>query len=225
VITLVGVAHVINLKREIERVIVEIDPDIIAVELDYGRYYAMTHDVEGKMPYIYRKMGEMQKNLAEMLGTEVGSEMLTAIEIARAMGKKIALIDMDAMEIARRIRENMGFVEKLRLYLSLLLAPITGRRVSRREVEDIIENEEEYIAYLRKKFPGLARTLFDEREEVMAENILKLSREGSVMAFVGDGHLEGLKNRIPDANIIRLKTLIKEERRDSLSFSISVNLD
>ena len=59
-IVLVGVAHVINLKRQIQELIIREEPDVVAVELDYGRYYAMTHRVSGKMPYLYRKMGEMQ---------------------------------------------------------------------------------------------------------------------------------------------------------------------
>ncbi len=223
VIVLAGVAHVIDLRRQIRDLILKEDPDIVAVELDYGRYYAMTHDVSGKMPYLYRKMGEMQKSLADMLGTEVGEEMLTAIEVANTLGKRVALIDMDASEIARRMKENMGLWEKIRLYASIFLAPFSRKRITKEDVENLIEREDEYIAYLKKKFPGLAKTLFEDREEVMAGNLLRLAKEGKVLAFVGDGHLAGLKRRIPEARVIRLREMMNEG--SSVSFSFSVRFD
>ena len=220
-IILVGVAHVIDIRAQVERIIITEDPDVVAVELDYGRYYALTHNVEGKMSYLYRKMSEMQKNLADMLGTEVGKEMLTAVEVAQAMGKDVAFIDMDAVEIAKRIKKNMSWWEKFKLYSSIILAPFSRKKVSKEEVEDIINNEEEYIGYLKKKFPGLSKALFDDREEVMANNLRKIGYEKKVVAFVGDGHLEGLKRRLPDAKTIKLKELMGH----SMNFSYTVRLD
>lgn len=222
-IVIAGVAHVIDLKRQIRDLIVSEDPDVVAVELDYGRYYAMTHEVSGKMPYLYRKMGEMQKNLADMLGTEVGEEMLTAIEVANTLGKRVALIDMDAAEIARRMKKNMGLWEKFKLYSSIFLAPFSRKKVTKADVENLIDREDEYLTYLKKKFPGLAKTLFDDREEVMARNLLRLEKDGKVLAFVGDGHLAGLKRRIPEAQVIRLKDMMNEG--SSVNFSFSVRFD
>ncbi len=220
-ITVVGVAHVIDLKRQIENIIVSKNPDVVAVELDYGRYYAMTHKIEGKMPYIYRKMSEMQKSLAEMLGTEVGREMLTAVQVARALGKDVAFIDMDAAEIAKRIRKNMSVWEKIKLYFSIFLAPFSKKKVSEKDVKDIIEHEDVYISYLKKRFPGLSKALFDDRERVMADNLIKLSSDKNVVAFVGDGHINGLKKRIKDAEFIHLKEIMG----DSMSTSYTVSLN
>ena len=220
-IILVGVAHVIDIKTQVESIIVKEDPDVVAVELDYGRYYAMTHKVEGEMPYIYRKMSEMQKNLAEMLGTEVGKEMLTAVQVAQALGKDVAFIDMEAAEIAKRIKKNMTLWEKMKLYGSIILAPFSRKKVTKDEVDDIIKNEEKYIDYLKKKFPGLSKALFDDREEVMAKNLRRLGEEKKVIAFVGDGHLKGLKKRIPEAKTIKLKELMGDSQ--NFSFSVTFN--
>ncbi len=223
VITLVGVAHVIDVRRQIESIIISQDPDVVAVELDYGRYYAMTHRVEGDMPYIYRKMAEMQKNLARMFGTEVGSEMLVAINVARTLGKQVALIDMDSMEIVKRIKKNMGVIEKLRLYTSFLLAPFSRKRIGKEDIKEIVENEEKYVGYLRKKFPGLSRALFEDREEYMAKKLLDIEKNGHVMAFVGDAHIAGLKKLLPDAKIIRLRDIITEGETWEISYTISFN--
>ena len=221
VIVLVGVAHVIDIKSSVEKVIIQEDPDIVAVELDYGRYLALTNRIEGKMPYLYRKMAEMQKNLAKMMGTAVGEEMLTAINVALTLNKRIAFIDMNAMEIARAIKKSMKFVEKIKLYFSLLLAPFLGRKVSREEVEKIVDKEEEYIMYVRRKYPGLSRALFDIREERMAKNLKKLENDGKVIAFVGDGHISGLKKRLPAVKVIRLRDLMG----DTLSFSMKIGIN
>ena len=213
VIILVGVAHVIDLKSQIERIIMEENPDIVAVELDYGRYLAMVSKEEGEMPYIYRKMAEMQKNLAEMFGGEVGAEMLTAVNTAKLMGKRVAFIDMDSRRIMENIKREMGPWEKFKLYSSIIFAPFLGRRMSRKEVESIIENEEEVIREIRKRYPGLARALFDKREEHMASKLLSMEGEDvKILAFVGDGHVDGLKRRIPAAKTVRLKDMLGDTR-------------
>ncbi len=219
VIILVGVAHVIDLKIYIERLIMEENPDIVAVELDYGRYIALTTKQQGEMPYFYRKMAEMQKNLADMLGGEVGSEMITAVRTAQIMNKQVAFIDMDSQQIIKNIKKNMGLLEKTKMYGSLAFAPIVGKKVGKKEVENIIEQEEKYIKEMKKKYPGLSKALFDDREEFMANNLKNLDREDlKILAFVGDGHLDGLRKRLPQAKIIRLKDMLG----DSRSFSYEI---
>ncbi|NPA75849.1 MAG: conjugal transfer protein TraB [Euryarchaeota archaeon] len=220
-IIIVGVAHVIDLKMQIERLIVHEDPAVVAVELDYGRYLALKHGTTGKMPYLYRKMGEMQKSIAEMLGTEVGKEMLTAVEVAQLFGKEVAFIDMDAVEIAQRIKKEMTVREKAKLYGSFILAPFSRKKLKKEDVEELLQNEDKYIKYVKEKFPGLSKALFDDREAFMAENIKKLEEKGKVIVFVGDGHLPGLKKRIPEAKAIKLKELMGDSH--SVSYTITLN--
>ncbi len=218
-IILVGVAHVIDLKVHIERLIMEEDPDIVAVELDYGRYVALTTKQQGEMPYFYRKMAEMQKNLADMLGGEVGSEMVTAVRTAQIMNKQVAFIDMDSQQIIKSVKKNMSLWEKVKMYGSLIFAPLFGKKMGKKEVESIIEQEDRYIKEMKKKYPGLSKALFDDREEFMANNLKHLDREDiKILAFVGDGHLEGLKKRLPEAGTIRLKDILGESR--SFSYKI-----
>ncbi len=221
VIILVGVAHVIDLRAQIERIIMEEQPDVVAVELDYGRYVALTSKTQGEMPYFYRKMAEMQKNLADMFGNEVGSEMLTAVHMAQIMGKRVAFIDMDSEKIVQSIKKNMGLWEKIKLYGSLIFAPFLGKKITKGEVEKLIEEEDKYIEEIRKKYPGLSKALFDDREEYMAKNLLSLDNDDTkILAFVGDGHLKGLKKRLPQVQVIRLRDM----RTQAISFSYSVEI-
>ncbi|MCD6370356.1 MAG: conjugal transfer protein TraB, partial [Thermoplasmata archaeon] len=76
-----------------------------------------------------------------------------------------------------------------------------------------------YIEEIRKKYPGLARALFDDREDFMARNLLSLNQEKKILAFVGDGHLKGLKKRIPEARAVCLRDMIKS----SISFSYTIS--
>ncbi len=218
-IILVGVAHVIDLKVHIERLIMEENPDIVAVELDYGRYVALTTKQQGEMPYFYRKMAEMQKNLADMLGGEVGSEMVTAVRTAKIMNKQVAFIDMDSQQIIKSVKKNMSLWEKVKMYGSLIFAPLFGKKMGKKEVKNIIEQEDRYIKEMKKKYPGLSKALFDDRDEFMANNLKHLDGEDiKILAFVGDGHLEGLKKRLPGARTIRLKDILG----DSRSFSYKI---
>ena len=211
----------INLKESIERIIKEERGDIIAVELDYGRFISLSSKIQGKAPYFYRKLAEMQKNIAEMFGSDVGNEMLTAVNTAKIMNKNVAFIDMDSKEIIKRIKKNMGLWEKIRLYSSIIFVPFTGKKVSKKDVKEIINNEEKYIKYVKRKFPGLSKALFDDREEYMAKNLMNIEKKGDVIAFVGDGHLDGLKRRLPNAKIIKLRELMG----DSQSFSFEIKME
>ncbi len=220
VIILVGVAHVLDLRVQIERLIMEENPDIVAVELDYGRYIALNSKTQGEMPYFYRKMAEMQKNLAELFGNEVGTEMLTAVNTANVLGKRVEFIDMDSQMIVQAIKKNMSLWEKIRLYGSLVFAPFIGKKVGRAEVEKIIEEEDRYIEEIRKKYPGLSRALFDEREAYMSRNLEKLDADDlKILAFVGDGHLRGLSRRLPDARVIKLADMLGH----TVSFSYRIS--
>ena len=220
-ITIVGVAHVVDLKYQIERLIVNENPQVVAVELDYGRYLALKNGVRGKMPYLYRKMGEMQRQLADMLGTEVGKEMLTAVEVAQVLGKEIAFIDMNGVDIAKGIKSNMSAFEKLKLYSSVILAPFSRKRLRKEDIDDLLVNEEKYVGYLKKKFPGLSKALFEDREEYMAKNIEKLKEQGDLVIFVGDAHISGLKRRFPDSKTVRLHELMGDSH--GVSYTININ--
>jgi pheromone shutdown protein TraB len=98
----------------------------------------------------------------------------------------------------------------LKFYLKGALLPI--RKMGREEVKDIVNNEERYIAEIKKKYPGMARALFDRREEYMASNLASLDEQGKVVAFVGDGHVDGLKRRLPVAKVIRLREMLGDCR-------------
>ena len=208
-IILVGTAHVSEKSiTEVNEVIEREKPDIVAVELCKGRYNALKGKEEIKevnvkdllsgnkfyhflmhwlLAYIQKKFGKEQ-------GVKPGAEMLSAIEKAEKNNARIALIDRDIQITLARFWNKMSFFEKLKLFGSLIGAMfgfgMEDIDMDRVTDEDVVS---QLVSELRKIAPTAASVLLDERNAIMAKNLLDLSREGKVVAVVGAGHREGIQ--------------------------------
>lgn len=216
-IILVGTAHVSDKSvAEVNEVIEKERPDIVAVELDRGRYRALKGEEEVKevnvkdllsggkiysfmlhwlLAYVQRKIGADS-------GVKPGAEMLSAVEKAEKTGARVALIDRDIQITLGRFWAKMSFFEKLKLVGSLLGASFG---FGTKDIDiDTVTNEDvvtQLVTELRKMAPGAASVLLDERDAVMAKNLLDVSREGTVVAVVGAGHRAGIQRYLdaPDS--------------------------
>ncbi len=208
-IILIGTAHVsdksvIDVNEAIERE----KPDIVAVELCKGRYKALKGEEEVKEVNIkdllsgnkfyhflmHWLLAYVQKKFGKEQGVKPGAEMLSAIEKAEKINAHIALIDRDIQITLARFWNKMSFFEKLKLFGSLIGAMFSS---STEEIDmDKITDEDvvsQLVSELRKIAPTAASVLLDERNAIMAKNLLDLSIEGKVVAVVGAGHREGIK--------------------------------
>ena len=89
----------------------------------------------------------------------------------------------------------MSFLENLRFYMSIF----AGMLKSKGDVtEELFKYQADYADYMEdfaRKFPVLKRELIDNRNNYMAQNILNLAQQHRhVLAVVGEGHVEGIKN-------------------------------
>ena len=128
-VRVVGTAHVSEESvREVEGVIETERPDIVAVELDEGRYRQLKggepDDIEpgdllrGNTVFqflAYWMLSYVQARLGEKFDITPGADMLSAVETAEELGIDVALVDRDINETMRRFWSAMGFVEKLRM--------------------------------------------------------------------------------------------------------------
>src|SRR3989304_5980363 len=107
-IALVGTDHVAGEStRRVNAAFGEISPDIVAVELDRNRLYALKNKVRrpknlelikafGLGGFIFYVIGEfVQKKIGKIVNIEPGSEMLAALKLAEKSKADIALIDRD----------------------------------------------------------------------------------------------------------------------------------
>lgn len=210
-IVLVGVAHVIDVSRPIGQLVSHYSPGVVGVELDPSRYRSLTERSGPRnVPLPYRLLALMQRRLAEQFGGEVGAEMLAAVEAARANGSQVLFIDMDAGRMFNSLLQQMTFKEKVLMVFSSLTGLFMSRKRVERELEQFQENEEAYLAAMGETYPTVKKVLIDDRNQHMARAILQAEGTyGSVLAVVGDGHVEGIRRIISREDLVayRLKDL------------------
>lgn len=132
----VGTAHVSRRSvEEVTRVIEELRPEVVCVELCQGRYDALTQenafrnlDVfkvvrEGKTLYLlaHLALASYQRKMGNALGVKPGSELLAAIETAKKVGARVELIDRDIHTTLKRTWANLGLWKRSMLLSSLLV--------------------------------------------------------------------------------------------------------
>jgi pheromone shutdown protein TraB len=128
-VRVVGTAHVSEESvREVEDAIETERPDVVAVELDEGRYRQLKggepDDIEpgdllrGNTVFqfiAYWMLSYVQTRLGEKFDVSPGADMLSAVETAERLGIDVALVDRDINETMRRFWSAMGPLEKLRM--------------------------------------------------------------------------------------------------------------
>ncbi|MDT3435030.1 TraB/GumN family protein [Haloarcula sp. 1CSR25-25] len=132
-VDVVGTAHVSEHSvREVEAAIEESEPDIVAVELDEGRY----RQIKGETPddldasdllrgntvfqfLAYWMLSYIQTRLGDRFDIEPGADMKAGIDTAERLGLGVALVDRDIQTTVQRFWARLTAVEKLKLVGSL----------------------------------------------------------------------------------------------------------
>ncbi|UCE37805.1 MAG: TraB/GumN family protein [Thermoplasmata archaeon] len=230
-ITLIGVAHVFDISKSLENAIIERNPQVVCVELDPARYNALYSKGPSRdSPIVYKMLAGMQENIAKKYGTQVGSEMLTAIETAKLLNAKLAFIDMDASRIFSNFWRSMSFSERMKFIIALLTSVFIRKKRIEKELKRFEENNEYYIESFGKEFPAAKRVLIDDRNIHMAKSIKKINEEHeNIVAVVGDGHVEGIRRLLEpsDVEVIRLSELREEKpkKADEVNISYEISYD
>lgn len=217
-IILVGTAHISEKSvSEVNEVILKEKPDIVAVELDKARYRALKGEDDVKEINIKEMLSGgqfnqfllhwflayLQKKIGADTGVKPGAEMLSAIELAESSGARVALIDRDIQITLGRFWNMMSFVEKLKLFGSLIGASF-GFGTKDIDIDTVTDEDvvTQLVSELRKVAPSAASVLLDERNAIMAKNLLEASKEGTVVAVIGAGHREGIQKYINEPGSI-----------------------
>jgi pheromone shutdown protein TraB len=228
-ITLIGVGHVFDISRSLENAIVSRNPSVVCVELDPARYQALyAKGKERELPFIYMMLARFQEKIAKKYGTEVGSEMITAIETAKTINAKLAFIDMEASKIISEFWRTMTFSERVKLFFALATSIFVRKKRIEKELERFEANDEYYLESFGREFPTAKTILIDDRNVYMAESIMKLSENyENIVAVVGDGHVEGIKRLLqtPDVETVRLSELRQKESQKVDEVTISYEIE
>ncbi len=198
--TLIGTGHVFQIQQTVRDAIQALSPDVVFVELDKGRLHALVAKRRGAVPQkgglVQRRLARFQEEVAQQYGGEVGGEMLAAVEGARAVGAKVALIDRPAEQTLRRAMKQITWREKARI-VGLGFVSLWRRIVPGKTIEDEVQAYQDdplaALAQLKGRFPTIHRVVIEERDSLMAGRIQAILEPGQRgVAVVGDGHVEGM---------------------------------
>jgi pheromone shutdown-related protein TraB len=227
-ITIIGTSHISKDSiLEIERFITDKKPDIVAAELDNARL-AQLYSPEQKLSFrgifqigfngfLFAVIGKyVQKKLGEIVGIKPGSDMKTAIELAKKNNIELALIDQHIAVTLRRFSKYFTWKEKLQIVRDLFSAPFKKNPLLNFDLSKVPSKQiiKILLSEVKNKYPNIYHVLVEERNEVMASNLRKLSAANpgkKILAVVGAGHEEGM-----------LELLRKDIPFYSYSFSVSV---
>jgi pheromone shutdown protein TraB len=191
----------------------DVQPDVVAVELDHQRYQQLM-DYDKTMANweptssgdaaqdLIQYMATLEKSLGEMTGSNVGEEMLAAIEEGRRIGAKIALVD-------RPIHVTMQAIARVPLdeiYRLMGAVPDAQKDLQEGDATDIlgILKEEGAIENLMKDFnseyPNLADALIHQRDLYVANALRSIMKDvdGRIVAVLGAGHIDGVRMALLD---------------------------
>ena len=134
-----------------------------------------------------------------------------AAKTAADVGARLAFLDLDSRAVVTRLIQSMSFQEKVRFAVSLLSGLFARKKQVEAEIERFEQNQDAFFGELAREFPTVKRVLIDERNAHMARALRALEADhGSVLAVVGEGHVEGLRALLADRSpeLVRLKDLL-----------------
>ncbi len=223
---LIGTAHVIDLSFPLEKNIRNFDPDLVALELDKQRWYAL-RSTSKKLhgPLYLRILARLQRYLGDSFGSSPGAEMIVATNVANSLNSKLAFIDKPILHTIQGAWKRLPWNEFFKMIIDGLISFVGGGDVNvQRSIRtgDFTTELEQFAT----EYPSLKRELIDKRDHYMAMNIVKLFRTQrceKIVAIVGEGHIEGIAKKLNNLKpkIIRLSDLLSE-KGNSISFSIEI---
>ena len=163
----------------------------------------------------------IQQRIGAETGVKPGSEMLAAIEEARAHQKPVAFIDRDIRITLSRFWGLMGIREKIRLIWALLysLVSVDTQEI---EIDELTDQDVVSVAMeeFRKFSPRGAQALIDERDAYLAHQILMLARRyDRVLAVIGAGHIKGVQRYLDAPETLPLLSDLTAEVKKGLPWA------
>ncbi len=223
-VILVGTAHISKESiKLVEETIEKEEPDVIGVELDNDRLHQLLSGkkwqetnlvdiIQTGKTYLFLLnilLSNLQRQLGENVGVQPGAEMMAALKKAQEKKVPVQLLDRDVRITLKRAFNEMGFVEKGKLGVSIMGGlfgmgeKVTTKTIEQLKNEDLINS---LMKELGKQFPSIKKVLVDERDTYIAE-MIKHSPGKKIVAVVGAGHLEGIVEHLKENKKINLQTL------------------
>ena len=223
-IYIIGTSHISSDSvKIITEKFFELKPEIVCVELDSRRLYALENDIKpdysikgikyyGITGYLFAVIaGIMQKKLGNIVGIKPGADMMTAVKLAKDHKKDLRLIDQDIQITLKNFSKEFTFKEKMRILWDILSAPFRKKQELAFNLKKVPSSQviNELMKQLKGRYPNLYKVLIDDRNKVMARNIYHIMNRNpdkKIMIIIGAGHGDDLLKLIK----------IEENKRDKI---------
>lgn len=208
-IHLVGTAHVSQRSvDEVKRVILDIRPDTVCVELDRSRYEALTDPRRFRHLDVFEvirgrrlafTLGSLvltsyQRRMGAKLGVVPGAELLAGVTTAGDVGAQLVLADRDVQVTLRRSWHKLGVSDRAQLLLAMVLSLFaSSTEVSEEQIEALKDRDtiQEMMTELAKHMSNLQVPLIDERDRYLM-SMIREAPGPTIVAVVGAGHVAGM---------------------------------
>ncbi len=201
---LIGTSHIAKQSvKEVEETIIKEKPEVVALELDKGRFYALVNEIKGRIGfkdvknigfkgYVFAKAGEfVERKLGGKVGINPGDEMLKAAKIASREKCKIALIDQKIEITLKNFSKEITWKEKFRFFVDILKGIFSKKHRISFDLSKVPKKEMivKMLEYVKERYPNLYKVLVEDRNKYMAKKLFKLMQNYSkIVAVVGAGH-------------------------------------
>ncbi len=226
---IIGTSHISKQSiKEIQQGFEQLKPDIIAVELDKHRLYALLSKKQGKPSiydikrvgikgFIFALLGSWASNkLGKIVGVKPGSEMKTAVTLAKQNNKKLALIDQHIEITLRRLSQTLSWKERWNFVVDLFNGfvlrkkdPLLNFDLNKVPSKKLIKM---MVDKVKQRYPNIHKVLIEERNYHMARKLKQIMAQNpdkKVLAVIGAGHEEDILN------------ILKENEGITYSFTVT----
>ena len=211
---IIGTSHIAAQSiKEVEEIIKKEKPEIIALELDKKRFFALIHKQKRKISlkdirrigikgFIFNMLGAwIEKKLGKIVNVKPGAEMITAIKLAQKNKIKIALIDQDIEITLQRLSLFLTWKEKCNFIIDIIKSIIFPKSelkqigIKRLDLTKVPSKKliRKLIKKVKERYPNIYKVLIEERNQIIAHNlsnIISKNPEKKVIAIIGAGHEE-----------------------------------
>ena len=207
---IIGTSHIAKESlEEVKKAIEDDNPDIVALELDKRRLYALMHNQKSKVKlrdilkigfkgYFFSLIGAWaEKKLGDIVGVPPGSEMKQAVKLAKKQKAKIALIDQDIEITLKRFSQTLTWREKWNFVIDIIKAVIFRKKEIDFDLTTVPSKKiiKKLMDKVKKRYPNIYKALVVERNEIMADRLIRIMKEkpdNKILAIIGAGHEEDI---------------------------------
>lgn len=213
-IILVGTAHISQDSiEEVKKIIEEVKPDHVCVEIDASRYKTMSDGQNWENMKIDKVLKEgkgflllanlvltsFQRKMGKNLGTTPGEDMKAAIEVSKEAGIPFSFSDREIQVTLRRAWSRSSFWNKNKMLAAMISSIFSKEELTEEEIEKLKEKSalQDMMEEMAKYLPSVKEVLIDERDQYLATNIFTAPGK-KIVAVIGAGHANGIVQWLND---------------------------